>query len=351
MNKNSIITLLGFSIIHGIIDLCCALVVFSALLRNIYSADSAFFYIIAYNIIAFGLQAPLGILVDKFKNPKGSAQFGCLLVLISFLLLNYPFLAVMVTALGNAFFHIGGGSISLNINPAKATAPGIFVAPGAIGLTVGILIGKSVNDIYWPFILLLIGSIIFINVARIPQIKNQTKNIKSEINNYYLVIFLLLFSISIRSLYGIASAWKEDITWLILLAVGISAGKALGGIVADKYGWIRTAIPVLLVSAPLLSFFKNYPLLVIIGAFLLQMTMPITLTALSNMLKGRSATAFGLTALALVVGAIPTYSSGVSVYLNSNWTTLAIILISAIFLLISLKSLSNYFKHQIKINI
>src|SRR3989338_8654876 len=140
MNKTQITTLSGYSIIHGIIDMCCAVVVFSTLLYHGYNAEDVFIFVVAYNIIAFGLQSPFGFLLDKYQVPKESAFIGCILVLSSFLLFKIPALVVILSGLGNAFFHVGGGSISLNFNPQKAAAPGIFVAPGALGLTIGILI-------------------------------------------------------------------------------------------------------------------------------------------------------------------------------------------------------------------
>ena len=350
MNKNQVITLSGYSIIHGIIDLCCAAVVFSTLLYYGYDIKDVFIFVVTYNVIAFGLQAPFGFLVDKYQVPKESAFIGCVLVLSSFFMFSIPALVVILSGLGNAFFHVGGGSISLNFNPTKATAPGIFVAPGALGLTIGILIGKSGSFISWPFILLLIASCVFIIFSKIPQINYKKIAIKSKINYFELVILLLLFSVSIRALYGLAVAWKTDVALLFALTIGIVAGKALGGVIADKFGWIKTAIWALLISAPLLAFFSNSPLLAIVGACLFQMTMPITLTALSNMLPGRSATAFGLTVLALIIGVIPTYL-GAKSYLNTQWATLLIIILSASFLLISFKFLYNYFKGQLKINL
>lgn len=352
MNKNQIITLSGYSIIHGIIDLCCAAVIFSVLLYHGYDASDVFIFVVAYNIIAFGLQAPFGFLVDKYQVPKESAFIGCVLVLSSFFLFNIPALVIILSGLGNAFFHICGGSISLNFNPQKATAPGIFVAPSALGLTIGILIGKSGSFISWPFILLLLTSCLFIIFSKIPTINYQKISIKHNINYFELVILLLLLSVSIRALYGLTAVfvWKSNITLLFVLTIAVVAGKALGGIFADRFGWVKTAIFALAISAPLLSFFQASPLLAIVGAFLFQMTMPITLTALSNMLPGRSATAFGLTVLALIIGAIPVYL-GAKPFLSTQWIALTIIIISASSLLISFKFLYTYFKGRLKINL
>jgi hypothetical protein len=80
------------------------------------------------------------------------------------------------------------------------------------------------------------------------------------------------------------------------------------------------------------------------------MTMPITLTALSNMLPGRSATAFGLSVFALIIGIIPTYL-GAKPFLDINWIILTIIFVSASFLLISFNFLSNYFKGNLNIKL
>ena len=352
MNRKQIIILSGYSIIHGLIDLCCAMLVLSTLLINGFGTQNSFMCVVMYNVIAFGLQAPLGALVDKLRAPKESAFMGCILVLISFFVFNNPFLLVILLGLGNAFFHVGGGSVSLNFKQNKASAPGIFVGPGALGLTIGVLIGKSGLFIAWPFVILLIISCIFIYFGKIPQIDYERKPIKQKISYFELVIILILSSISIRALYGSIAifAWKADIFLLSLLTLAVVSGKIFGGFIADRFGWIKTSVFALLISAPLLAFFQESPLLIIIGMFLFQITMPITVTALSNMLPGRSATAFGLTVLALLIGVIPSYL-GLQDFFNNQWIHLLIIVLSASFLFISFKFLYNYFNKEKKISL
>jgi FSR family fosmidomycin resistance protein-like MFS transporter len=351
MNKEQKITLFGYSFIHGLIDLCCAMLVLSSLLFNHFTLQDSFICVVIYNVVAFGLQAPLGVLVDKLQAPKKSALMGCFLVLISFFFFNNPILLVLLSGLGNALFHVGGGSISLNFNPIKATAPGIFVGPGALGLTIGVLIGKSGVLIMWPFVILLILSCIFIYFRNIPEINYKKELVKQKINCFELVLLLILLSVSIRALYGSVAifAWKADIILLILLTLAVVAGKMLGGFIADNFGWIKTAIFALIISAPLLAFFQDSPFLIIIAIFLFQITMPITVTALSNMLPGRSATAFGLTVFALLLGILPSYL-GLD-FFNEQWVYLLIIILSASSLLVSFKFLYNYFKKEKKINL
>ena len=92
--------------------------------------------------------------------------------------------------------------------------------------------------------------------------------------------------------------WKTDFNLLLMLTSAVVLGKAFGGILADKFGWIKIAIPALIISAPLLFLGPNYVALGILGAFLFNFTMPVTLTALANTLPGKSGFAFGLTTLA-----------------------------------------------------
>jgi len=352
MNKQKITTLIGYSLIHGIVDFCCVAVLIACLLFHGFNTHDIFVLVVTYNLVAFGLQAPFGWLVDKYQVPRESAFVGCLLVLASLFLFNTPTLVVILAGLGNAFFHVGGGSISLNFNTKRASFPGVFVAPGALGLTLGVLIGKSGWFAAWPFIILLIASGIFIYLSKIPTINYKRESLKPKIKFFELVILLLLFSVSIRALYGLTAVftWKSDVILLLILTLAVVGGKLIGGFLADRFGWVKTAVFALLISAPLLAFFPAIPVLAIFGAFLFQITMPITLTALSNMLPGRSATAFGLTVFALILGAIPVYL-GVKPFLNNQWITLLLIILSASSLLLGFKFLYPYFKKEKQINI
>jgi FSR family fosmidomycin resistance protein-like MFS transporter len=99
----------------------------------------------------------------------------------------------------------------------------------------------------------------------------------------------------------------------------------------------------LLLSAPLLAFGVSNPVLAIIGIFLFNLTMPVTLTAIANMLPGRAGFAFGLTALALVTGALPA-STEIKGIMTNHWIVLVTILVSALILYTGLKLYFHYNK-------
>lgn len=321
-----------YSTAHGLIDLSCAVLLFGYIMASQTNTSDFVFLIILYNVLAFALQAPLGLLSDKFRLQLMFSILGCIFVAISLLLFKLTIIAVCIAGVGNALFHIGGGIFSLRFRPGSAVIPGIFVAPGALGLIIGTLLGKSGSYWNWPFIVILLLSSFLIFVVRESNESSYSK-LRSNCDCFEAVILLLFLSVSIRGMVGLALEfpWKSNGYLLVLLTLAVVFGKALGGKLADRYGWIRVATLALIIVAPLLSFLRDNPATAIIGVFLFNMTMPITLAALSNMLPGREGFAFGLSTLALIAGALPTFTN-LKYMLNSRWFVLGTILLSMVML-------------------
>ncbi len=343
MNKRLILTNISiYSLTHALVDATCAALIFAILSMKSLDFQTFVYLVILYNVLAFALQSPFGLLVDKMKLPVHSAIIGALLVASSVLFIKLPFVAGSIAGIGNAFFHVGGGIISLNLIPKKATMPGIFVAPGALGLMIGAIIGKGGHFIAWPFIIVLLLSAILMWKIKRPVISYNT-TLKGNFKWFETAILLLLVSIAIRGLIGLSLVfpWKSNIHLLIALTMTVVLGKALGGVLGDRYGWMNITVVGLIISAVLLTFFPNIPCIAIVGMFCFNLTMPITLTAISNMLPGRAGFAFGLTTLALVIGAFPTFTK-LKPVLNNQMFILLLIIFS-IFALFS--GLKLYFDH------
>jgi hypothetical protein len=64
----------------------------------------------------------------------------------------------------------------------------------------------------------------------------------------------------------------------------------------------------LMISIPLLNLGAGVPVLGMVGIFLFNITMPVTLTMVANVLPGRPGTAFGLTCIALLLGTLPAFT-------------------------------------------
>lgn len=343
--KNISANLFVYGATHAVVDGICAAVIFSILKNKMVGTTELISLVILYNALAFGLQAIFGLVADYFKSPRAAALLGCILTGISAItFFSFPIIAIIFAGLGNALFHIGGGSISLNLTPKKASAPGVFVAPGALGILVGTLLGKNGQFFVWPFILILVILCLLMFVIKKPEMNYEQEKIAETKFNYFEFILLLVFlSIAIRSLVGMAVVfpWKTNINLLMILTAAIVLGKGLGGILADKFGWIRIGVGALILSIPFLVLGANTPYLAIIGMFLFNITMPITLVAISNILPGRPGFAFGLTCLALILGALPAFS-GLKTVLGGQLNIFIIIVISSLALYYALQT---YFKN------
>jgi MFS transporter, FSR family, fosmidomycin resistance protein len=338
--RNISANLLVYGTSHAVVDGICAGVIFSVLKSQVISIAIIVSMVVLYNVLAFGLQVIFGLVADYLKSPRAVALLGCIFTGFAALsFLSNPTMAIIFAGFGNALFHVGGGIISLNLTPRKATAPGIFVAPGALGLLVGTMLGNSGQFIVWPAILILAILCLLMLIIKKPEINYEKEEIKESKFNYFVLILLLVFlSIAIRSLVGsvLVFPWKTDMNLLFILTGAIVLGKGLGGILADKFGWIKIAVGALVLSIPFLILAANIPLLAIIGMFLFNITMPITLVIISNILPGRPGFAFGLTTLALILGAIPAFFSIKQMFIN-NGVVFSIIIISALALYLGLR--------------
>lgn len=333
MNTLKLTTYLAvYGFAHAIVDASCMLLIFGGLdvKENLIS------YIILYNTLAFGMQIPFGIILDKLHIPDICAMIGCIILIMALMLPIHPLMATTLAGIGNALFHVGGGTISLNLKPGKASIPGVFVAPGGIGLFAGLLISKYYGFPYKSFIILLLAATILIYFLKKPAISYSTKT-ENPINYLVLTVFLVLITICIRSMVGFSVyfPWKSDMSLLVLLTISIAFGKGIGGFIADYFGWIKVAVGCLVISALLIFWGAKYPLLGILGMFLFNFTMPVTLVTISNMFPGKPGFSFGLTTLAILMGVVPSYLSPISFPLKDVFILL-LTLISALCLWIGL---------------
>ncbi len=333
---NKIKTVVLYSVFHMFIDMACVISVLSGIRYNEFDEVFMFFLIVLYNILAFGLQSFFGDIFDKNKKPHICAFMGCILTAMGAILWKFSLIAVILSGIGNAMFHVGGGIICLKLSDNKASIPGIYVAPGAMGLFLGVLAFKNlIRSEYCAIILLFCAILILINKYKeIPQNKYR----EVQYNKFFIILNLLLLAIAIRSFIGLSIIlpWKENLNLLFMLTLAVVLGKMTGGIIADKFGWLKITVTALIISSPLIAFGINNPILYIVGIYFFNYTMPVTLSAIANMQKGREGFAFGLTTLALIIGAMP-YFARVKLYSDNALAIFIIVVLSAIFIYLGLK--------------
>lgn len=345
MPQNKIFNLLFISISHALTDLVCAYLLFSIFVLNQIPSDQFFYLVIWYGLLAFGLQPLFGLVVDFYCKPYLALSISLVLLFIA-IYLNFlsPWLTITLCALGNALFHVAGGTISFNITPRRATAPGIFVGPGALGLFFGTYLGKTHPD---KLNLILIGILLvfLVLIKFLPPIKIDYQIKKIPQNKFFWwILFGLLLVVGMRSIVGMSLvyAWKSDLTLAFWLVFFIVIGKMIAGIIADKFGWLKMSILGLLLSIPLIYFGASIPSLAYLGVLFDQITMPVTLTAVALLWPGRPGWAFGLPCAALILGALITFFD------FDKTITSFIPIISLLQLIIVYYSLTYFYKLKLK---
>lgn len=315
---------------HLVVDAACVGVVLHIALHGAFAAVGAWTLILTYNVLAFAGQAFVGLAVDRWRVPRCSAAGGCLLVACAIACAGLlPVPAVCLAGLGNALFHVGGGAVSINLTPERATGPGAFVAPGAFGLALGAITGSRGLFVGWPFLLLLAGACAVILYLKTPPVDYRRRPVATGPGRFELVLLLLCFAIAMRSVTASVAVWpwKPDLQMFMMLTAAAVVGKLSGGILADRFGWLRVAVTAMLISVPMVSFGVHVPYLAVAGMLLLQIPMSVTLAALARLFPGAPAFSFGLASLALIIGSIQTFATPMPL-LSNTWVNCLLLLAS-----------------------
>ncbi len=326
-----------YAVTHAVVDAACAVLLWTAYGDGRLSASAAWSAFFAYNLLAFAVQPLIGLALDRMRLGRGGAAAGALLTAAALPVALAPgaiWAAVIVAGLGNAVFHVGGGVVSLRAAPGRAAPVGVFVAPGAAGLAIGILAGKA-GAPAWPFVAALVALAAALALFPAPLLGASAESRRHSPASALAgagmaVVALLLVVVGVRSFVGLTLVlpWKSDLVLLGILTAAVVTGKAAGGLLADRYGWRRVAVTALVASLPLLALGAWSPAAGIAGVLLFNMTMPVTLAAVAAVLpSGSEGFAFGLTCLALFCGSVPSLT-GLPVA-SVSWVLAALILPAA----------------------
>ncbi len=361
------------TISHALVDMGCAMLIYAMTAQYLTDME-AFLAVLLYDFIAFCLQFPLGMWLDgKEKKripatdfPRLAAVVGMFLVawvdviyavirslhgdapVVVGVIMYLSFLA----GIGNALFHIGAGVEVLNHSgkPEQAGPSGIFVSAGALGLYLGAkakLIG--IENLYVMAAALVVLSIVETRSKRLDNSRTDatssqsvpdTSTAAARVAAPSWVTLLLTLIIVYRSFLGFAMkyTWRVDFKTGLIAVIGIVLGKAIGGIVSDRFGWRKVMISSLLIGAAAALYSEDFLPAGVLTLFLFNMTMPVTMVGLARALPGEAGMAFGLNTVALFIGFAVHLMTGGEV---SSWVLCALILLSAIVLAVALRPVED----------
>ncbi len=303
-------SLTAYSFSHFSVDYCCFWILFGVFTEKASDQWLALGFIV-YNIIAFGLQMVIGAYCDDHRSfPSGA--LGAVLVFCAVLTAKvFPWAALLVTALGNAFFHVGGGMDSLVHADKSLSRCGIFVSTGALGVALGTFAGRSAQTVLIPAALAFASAVLSYTAHKKLPVTGDTElfgNANPKLGTWS-VLTLVLISVFVRSLGGnaVSTEWKTTDFLIFTAAFAAFAGKFLGGFLADRFGARTVGTASLLGSLPLLIFGSNAVLISLLGILLFNIQMPITLGICAERLPKNPGLAFGLTTTALLLGTVPSF--------------------------------------------
>ncbi len=318
--------------IHFLVDLACIFLATAFLIPLCGDRMDWLWVVMLYNMFAFAFQLPIGALGDRAGVSWKLAAAGCLIIAIAYGIAwagisaspgqVLPAVIAVVAGIGNSCFHVGCGIAVLKRSRGRAAMPGIYVSTGAFGVYLAPILASR----FGPFalgaaagILVMLGcAFCLARAGRSLSGGGESQTEENRVREHRCAAGSaaawmltaasgLLITVLLRSYAGtiMAFSWKSVPLLALLFALGIVLGKMLGGVIGDRIGWMKTAMVSLLAAAVLFAAALEHPAAGIAAVFLFNMTMPITLTALADLMKDRPGTAFGMTTLMLFLGTVP----------------------------------------------
>lgn len=288
------------SLAHFLVDGLCLATLFGAV-----AAEGDFtIAIILYNTLAFSTQCLVGLATDETGRWEWLCCASMILVVLGFILPVAGLVKVVLIGLGNSLFHVTGGSMTLRDSGGRAGKLGVFVAPGAIGVTLGTLWPRL--GIFFALALLVCA----VEMGLIALQKRETAPQKPSLNEKgrfpVLAVLMLTLAVAVRAVGGSAVSfpWKSGAVLSIVMTLFVFGGKTVGGFLCDRLGTTKTAYISIPLSAVLIAFCSVWMLPSLMGQFLLNLSMPVTLYLMYKAMPDSPGFAFGLAASALWPGTI-----------------------------------------------
>ena len=306
------------SVLHFLVDGLCICCLF--LLAEIYG-DSFGAYgdrvsvgaILIYNLLAFLSQPLTGLLADRMSHRHWLLLWSALLLTMAVAVALLPFRAewafitvALLLGAGNSFFHVWGGKQTVVKTCNDIRALGVFVSTGALGLAVGFVFCS------WALLYVLLLVFVGLSVLYVFMDDGASQAVVDIRSNYpwltpltiCTLVVMLMLCVCYRSFAGEVFSSGITKTQSLILVIGVVAmlGKMAGGWIVRWMGMLPSIIVILAGVALCFLLRSDFLWVLLLGIFLMNCTMPITLYLANLLLPRREGLAFGLLAAALIPG-------------------------------------------------
>ena len=303
------------SVLHLLVDglcVCCLYLMASSL-----SVSHLVGIFLTYNILAFLTQPMTGLLADRMERKHWMLFASVLLltmaVLATSIVISFRvssafgvMLVAILLGMGNSLFHVWGGKQVAVRTGNDMRALGTFVSTGAFGLALGFVFFS------WPLLYAALLSICLLSAAYVhldPKMDTEVainKAIERRFSGIFvwLSLIVLMLVVMQRSLVGETFTGEIPKSSALVLLIGALSmlGKMVGGWFARQLGIVRMLVLVMFLIAVCLVFRSQGMVVLLVGLFAVNTTMPVTLYLANVVLPKREGLAFGLLAAALIPG-------------------------------------------------
>ena len=309
--------MIGISaLLHLLVDGLCVCSLY--LIASSFPVSRLVGIFLTYNVLAFLTQPLTGLLADRMARKHWLLLASVLLLTMAVLATSVVvalgtsafgiMLVAVLLGMGNSLFHVWGGKqVAVKTNN-DMRALGVFVSTGAFGLAIGFVFFS------WPllYVFLLLICLLAVGVVQEPEGSSQESEDERQETRSWSQLFVILavvglmLAVMLRSFVG--EAFSSGITkssMMVLLIGGLSMlGKMAGGWIARQMGIVKMLVMVLLVVMACYLFKDHGLVILLVGLFAVNCTMPVTLYLVNLVLPGKEGLAFGLLAAALIPGYI-----------------------------------------------
>lgn len=313
MRKEGNVTGILYFIVHFLVEIICF-----ALLGSKYPVEYVAITAFLYDFFAFVPQGLFGEFITKFRKID-LATIGVVCLGISIVLFGNPnffihMAAILLLTAGNAILHEYGAIETVRDSDGKLGPSAVFVAGGSFGVVLGKYYNKLNISIYWLLIIVVILElfVIFLRIRskdRDIRLKNLTKvGICRENIPMWVILISAFLVTTMRGFvgYAIPTSWCKSVPDFFILFFLMGTGKALGGILSDKFGAGIVGVSSTLLCIPMIIIGRNSTVLSCMGVMLFSMTMGITFGMALDALKDNPGIAFGITTIGLFFGTLVT---------------------------------------------
>lgn len=292
--------LLIHAVSHLLVDAVCAAALFGGLAQG----DRLAVLIALYSTLAFSTQCLVGLAADRIRSQRVAVAASMVCVALGFALPLSGLCRVILLGLGNSVFHVAAGTVTLRRSAFRAAPLGIFVAPGAIGLTLGTCFPAWGSILTALLVCAAVASLLPHAQTEAPAQPTPASSARSA--GQLTAVLLLTAAVAVRAVGGAAVRfpWQTGVWPTLLATFFVFSGKLAGGFLCDRVGPRRAAWCSIPAAALLIAFCGAWMLPSLLGQLALNLTMPITLWLLYRVMPEAPGFAFGVAASALWPGTL-----------------------------------------------